>query len=424
VYTELDKNELKSIEQTLQTVTQKALPSVVTIKPAQEVDEPQIYSDHQSLQVEPASPFRSTFSGVLIDQRGHILTSDTVTQIGDQFSVVLENGSRRAARLVGVDHTAHLAVLKLQPGPGETKLPEFARGQPIEAGTWLVKLGRSATGHKSLSLAMVTGSTRQKTGQEIYLMNAEVTSEQDGGPAVNLEGQIIGINVSRLSHYSASGLIPVEYALNLAQKLISRAQASPQTAIGVQLQDLNDGLRQYFGVTQGIVVATVKPGSPAHQAGLSPMDVITLLNGQPVGSAKEAIATIHQTPLGTPVELTVRRLNTEQLIRVQPMPLPTSGLPAITLPEESRETILLLELHPVAETGEIQIQTILSKAQPKSLELLPGDIILSIDKALVRTITDVNRALQKRTNTLPQLWQIKRGQQVFFLALQERVVIG
>jgi S1-C subfamily serine protease len=129
VQTVLKKGELESIEQTVDSVIQKALPAVVAIRPYQGLQPPRtiaVYNDYQlSPQIGRTTTFTSVASGVTIDKAGHLLTSDKVADAGDRFNILFDDGTQRFADLVAFDRAEHLAVLKLTESNAPIRLAEL-----------------------------------------------------------------------------------------------------------------------------------------------------------------------------------------------------------------------------------------------------------------------------------------------------------
>jgi S1-C subfamily serine protease len=138
VQASLKKSELESIQLTIETATQKALPAVVAIRPARGLQFPRairLYDDFQKNDSEVATPYYAPIvSGILIGGQGHILTSDKIIEAGNQFNILFESGLQQIADLIASDKVEHLALLKLKQPIEPVKLPDFRRA-PLPQGT-------------------------------------------------------------------------------------------------------------------------------------------------------------------------------------------------------------------------------------------------------------------------------------------------
>ncbi len=427
VQTVLKKSELESIAQTIESVIQKALPAVVAIRSVQGLQLLRtfpIYNDYQlSQSVGTPTAFIPVASGLILDRAGHILTSDKVANAGDQFNILFDDGTQELAGLVAFDQAEHLAVLRLRESNASMRLAEFEEKPLPHSGAWLVRLARSPTGQRSVSLGMISVIRRDTSGVETFLLDSAMAREQDGCPALNLEGRITGINIWQPQDHDNQGLvIPISRALNVAQRLLSERRPEPQSWIGIELQELSEDLREYFTVERGALVSLVRPDSPALRAGLREMDLIVRFNDQPVTTAKQLIEIINQTSPGTRLKLTIRRNARERVFEVETRPYLRVTDRRAENADDSEQT-LVLELDRHFLTKGVKIKAVRPAAVGAKLGLQSDDIIVTINRMRLSSYTDFQHAQQKRAAGVMQLWQIRRGEQVFFLAIREKVVV-
>jgi S1-C subfamily serine protease len=427
VQTVLKKGELESIEQSIESVIQKALPAVIAIRSVQGLQPPRaiaVYNDYEISQpVGATTAFAPVASGVIIDGAGHILTSAKVANAGDQFNILFDDGTQQFADLVAFDQAEHLAVLKLRESNVPIRLAEFDDKTSPQAGTWLIRLGRAPTGQRSLSLGMISVVRRDSSGRKTFLLDSAIVAEQDGSPALNLEGEIAGINLWRLQGSDNQGsVIPIDHALSVANRLMTEREPEPQSWIGVELQELSEDLREYFAVDQGALISLVKSDSPALRAGLREKDLVVRFNDQPFTTARQLIEMINQTSPGTRLKLTVRRNSRERMVEVETRPYQSITDQAIQNGDDSEQT-LVLELDRHFSTKGVKIKAMRPLAVAARLGLRPDDVIVTVDRTRLDSPADFQRVQQNRAASDMQLWQIRRGKQGFFLAVRERVVV-
>jgi serine protease Do len=427
VQTVLKKGELESIEQTIDSVIQNALPAVVAIRSVEGLQPLRtipLYNDYQQSQpVDTTTAFASVASGVIIDGAGHILTSDKVADAGDRFNILFDDGTQQFADLVAFDRAEHLAVLKLQGENLPIRLADFDDKSLPRAGVWLIRLGRSPTGQRSLSLGMVSVVRRDASGLETFLLDSAIASEQDGCPALNLEGEITGINLRQPNSNGSQGLvIPIGHALNVANRLVTEREPEPQSWIGVELQDLSEDLREYFAVDQGALISLIKSDSPALRAGLREKDLVVRFDDQPVTAAKQLIEMINRTSPGTRLQLTVRRDARERAFEVETRPYRSVTDQTDQNAGDSKQT-LVLELNRHFSTEGVKLKTVRPAALAARLGLQSGDVIVTVNQRRLDGQADFQRVQRNGGASDMQLWRIRRGEQTFFLAIRERVVV-
>ncbi len=425
--TVLKKSELESIEQTIESLIQKALPAVVSIRSVQGLQPPRtiaVYNDYQLSQPVGTSPtFASVASGVIIDSNGHILTSDKVADAGDRFNILFDNGTQQFADLVASDPDEHLAVLKLEELNVPIRLAEFDDEPLHQPGAWVVRLGRSPTGQRSVSLGMISVVRRDTSGLETLLLDSEIVTEQDGCPALNLDGKITGINLKQPQKNDNQGLmIPISHALDVARRLITEKKPDPQSWIGIELQELSEDLREYLAVEQGALISLVKSDSPALRAGLREMDLVVRFDDQPVTTARQLIDMINRTSPGARLKLTIRRKARERVFEVETRPFASVTDRTDQNASESEQT-LVLEMDRSFLTRGVKIKSVRPATLAAHLGLCSDDVIVTVNHMQLSSLADFQRMQRIRATSEMQLWQIRRGDQVFFMAIRETVVV-
>jgi len=283
-----------------------------------------------SVQVDAGNGSGDEGSGVVLDTSGHVLTNNHVVAAagtGGSISVVLSDGRRYAARVVGTDASTDLAVLLLSSPPSGLSPATFADsstvtvGQPVlAAGNPLGLADTVTTGIVSaLNRPVTTSSSTSSAGSGRVVTNAIQTDAainpgNSGGALVDAKGQVIGITSSIAALGSSStgqsgniGLgfaIPSNSAKSVATQLIAKGSVA-HAYLGVSIGDGTvtvDGAQR-----QAAVVGTVTPGTPAATAGLQAKDAVIALDGRTIGGAESLIAQIGELSPGTSVKLTVVR---------------------------------------------------------------------------------------------------------------------
>jgi putative serine protease PepD len=293
-------------------------------------------------------------SGVIIDNKGHILTNNHVaTGAGSNatISVTLNDGRTYDAKIVGTDPSTDLAVLLLSNPPSDLvpmsigDSSQLVVGQPVMAiGNPLGLSGTVTTGIVSaLNRPVTTQAAEGNQGQQgqgqlpgvqqqgssdTVVTNAIQTSAainpgNSGGALVTADGKLIGINSSIASLGSSGGgqsgnigigfAIPVNEAKSIADQLIATG-AAQHAYIGVSAGDttVTDGSSK----RQAALIQSVSNGTPAAQAGLQAQDAVIAIDGQPIDSSEALVANIHEHKVGDTVTMTVIRGSQKQDIKV------------------------------------------------------------------------------------------------------------
>ncbi len=258
-------------------------------------------------------------SGVIISEKGYIVTNNHVVEGTKALRVIFADGSEREARIVGTDRFADLAVLKVEGSvpavavlgnsdvlkPGETVI---AIGSPLGAFRNTVTVGVvSATGRN-----LDTG--RGYVMEGLIQTDAAINHGNSGGPLVNLAGEVVGINTLIVRNGGgdvAEGLgfaIPANTVRAVAEQLIAQGYVA-RPYLGIDWQGVNPAIaaRYNLPVQWGVYVVQVAAGSPAEKAGLRHGDIITQVGDTPLDEKHPFINVLFAHKPGETVTLKVAR---------------------------------------------------------------------------------------------------------------------
>lgn len=424
----LKKSALESIQELVVEVARKAMPAVVFITPKTEGEPPNsiiTYTDYRAKDGEGAvSPNRSSesgASGVLIDAEGYILTTANIARSKRHFEVRLEGGISKPAQLIALDSDEQLALLKLDQTDPAVRPAAFVRTEKPKPGDWLVRLGRSPSGAESVSLGMVSLVRGGAEEREAFIMDTAMVPEQDGGPVINLQGEVAGISIYLPERrFDNRIVVPIDRALALVEKLKREIKSLPLSWIGIEVQELTPDLKRYFSVAKGALILGVSPGGPALKAGLRRGDLLVRLDELEIESAEKLVEKVNSTPAGSKLRLTAKRNGAERVFEVETMPF-TPELEALR--DQDQKSIVydeafgfVLARRP-SQQG-VEIKTVLPNGKAYRLGLHAGDLITEINGMRVRSYRDFLRKQRALGEDDLQLWQIRRKEQVFFIAVK------
>jgi len=264
-------------------------------------------------------------TGMIIDNRGHILTNHHVAGGATKITVVLDNGKEYPAKLVGSDPKTDLAVIKIT---DSQLLPfvEFGDSDKVEVGEWVVAIGHPRGLDQTVTQGIISAKHRQgitdpTTYQDFLQTDAAINPGNSGGPLLNLQGQVIGVNAVIASTSGGSeGIgfaIPSNMAIHVSRELIAKGKVE-RGWLGINIQDLTPELAEKFGVTssKGALIADVVKNGPAERAGIKRGDVIVAFNGRPVNDPATLRNNVANTAIGSQADVTVVRNGKEQQLSV------------------------------------------------------------------------------------------------------------
>ena len=244
-------------------------------------------------------------SGVIVSPQGYVLTNNHVISEADEIQVLLEDGRRASATLVGADKDTDLAVLRIE----LDKLPvlPLASAESQRVGDVVLAIGNPYGVGQTVTLGIISATGRSQLGISVYedfiQTDAAINPGNSGGALINARGELIGINTAIYSRSGGSqGIgfaIPVEMATGVMKQIIEQGYVA-RGWLGIEAQDLTPALAESFGVkdTRGMLIAGVLRDGPADAAGVQPGDVVERIDGKPVDNARAAMTLIAQAGPG------------------------------------------------------------------------------------------------------------------------------
>jgi serine protease DegS len=238
-------------------------------------------------------------SGVIVDSKGYIVTNNHVIADADQINVVLNDGKKLEARVVGTDPDSDIAVLKVD----SNKLPAITVGDSsnMRVGDVVLAIGNPFGVGQTVTMGIVSATGRNQLGitnfENFIQTDAAINPGNSGGALIDAHGRLVGINTAIFSKTGGSqGIgfaIPVDMVRGIMKQLVETGKVS-RGWLGLGGQDVTAALAESFGLkdVQGVLVSNVFRGAAADRAGLRPGDVITMIDEHKVTSAFDIVNAI------------------------------------------------------------------------------------------------------------------------------------
>lgn len=257
---------------------------------------------------------RGVGSGFVFDAaKGYILTNNHVVAEGESFVVRLGDKRELEAKLVGADPQTDVAVLKVE--AANLTAAALGNSDEVEVGDWVLAVGNPfGFLEQTITAGIISAKGRRGVGvsnyEDFLQTDAAINQGNSGGPLVNVNGEVIGVNtaiISRTGGYQGVGFaIPMNQARKIAERLV-KSGAVVRGWMGVKVKELPPAEIKRLGLQGGASVEGVFLKSPARQAGLLPGDILVKVDGRPVHSARDISDSVAEMQPGITVRLTVRR---------------------------------------------------------------------------------------------------------------------
>ncbi|HOK08060.1 MAG TPA: PDZ domain-containing protein [Candidatus Hydrogenedens sp.] len=344
-----------------------------------------------------------TGSGFIYSKDGYIVTNNHVVEDADKITVKTVSGKKYPAKVIGTDSEADLAVLKIEP---EEELIPVVLGDSdqLKVGQFVAAIGSARGLEGSVSFGHISALGRENlrelqlqglTFQHLIQTDAGINLGNSGGPLTNIKGEVIGINVALMLGANRIGFaIPI----NTAKRVIPQLIQSGKVIRGYLGVAVSDAERYYKPLNmpsqRGAFVKRVQPGTPAEKAGIKVYDVILKVNEHEVENAQDLVNTVSSYMPGTEVTLEIWR--DEQTVSL-PIILGERNL-QVTQSIPQKISFLGMNFGDVnkqqqekqgAEYNGILIESIEEGSPAEDAGLLPGDIIIEIQRKSVSSINDL-----------------------------------
>ncbi len=275
-------------------------------------------------------------SGVIVSPEGHILTNNHVIEDADNIEVVLSDGRKTLAKVIGTDPDTDLALLQIP----LDKLPVIVLGQlqDLQVGDVVLAIGNPFGVGQTVTSGIVSALGRNQLGintfENFIQTDAAINPGNSGGALVDVNGHLMGINTAIYSRSGGSmGIgfaIPISTAKQVMQDLLQNGKVV-RGWIGVEPQDLSPELVENFQLPplksgqsrQGVVITGVLQNGPAAKAGVRPGDVILQVAKQPVGSVSDLLNQVASLKPGEPADVLIWRQQAQLSLRLTPVERPS-----------------------------------------------------------------------------------------------------
>ena len=256
-------------------------------------------------------------SGFVLDEEGHIVTNHHVVNGATQATVRFADGQEADAEVVGSDPSTDVALLRLQ-DPGAVDLSPLTLGSSssLEVGETVVAIGSPFGLEGTLTAGVVSALGREIRApdgfaiDDVIQTDAAINSGNSGGPLLDTNGRVIGINTQIQSETGGNVGIGLAVPVDTVKKIVNDLRGDGQVEhawLGVSIEDSNDG----------VAISAVIENSPAQDAGIEEGDVILEVDGVAIDAPQDLTSIVTEKSPGDKVELKVTRDGDERTVEIE-----------------------------------------------------------------------------------------------------------
>lgn len=441
-------HELQQTSQDFESVAEKAIPAVVSIQVKAEVSKSfSLFDYNPSLEEEFFGRFFgipkpdrgakdiqiSQASGFIVSPDGYILTNNHVVREGVSITVKLNDGKEFEGKVIGTDESTDVALVKIE----ASDLPYLKLGnsETLRVGQWVVAIGNPLGLQASLTVGVVSAKGRSNLDiariEDFIQTDAAINRGNSGGPLLNLNSEVIGMNTAIATNLSSGGYMGIGFAIpsNMLKHVMEELKTTGSVSrgyLGVMLQPLDSELAKAFDLkkVEGALVADVLKDSPAEKAGIKQGDIILQFNGNAIENVSALRNFIALQSPGAKVKLTLLRDKKPITLELEIAQLKEGVKKEAAVKEEflglQVETLtpeLAANLRRPKDEGVLVI-AVASNSPAALVGIKKGALITSVNNKPVKTKEEFKQELQATPKDKPVLLLIKQGEQTRYISIQ------
>jgi serine protease Do len=436
-------------------IVEKVKPAVISVRvKVEEKGDAHVGDDEEGeIPLPPGSPFERFFrrfgmpdlhsgpqivtgqgSGFFISSDGYAVTNNHVVQNAESVMVTTDNGKTYKAKVIGTDPRTDLALVKVD--GNNFPYVKLADNAP-RVGDWVIAVGNPFGLGGTVTAGIVSARGRDIGDgpyDDFIQIDAPVNKGNSGGPTFDVDGNVIGVNTAIYSPSGGSVGIAFAIPADTVKSVISQLRDKGSVTrgwIGVEIQPVTPEIADSMGLKKaaGALVAQPQANSPAVKAGIESGDVITTVNGKPVGDARQLARLIGTMAPGASVTLDLIHNGKPKTVGLTLGTLPNEKVAAN---ESGHETggsqldvpKLGLTLAPAgsvsgASGNGVVVTGVVDGGVAADHGLQVGDVILDVAGKPVATPADVNKSLSdaRKEGKHTVLFRVKSGEDTKFVAL-------
>jgi len=267
-------------------------------------------------------------SGYIISSDGYIVTNDHVAGNASKITITLTDGRSFDAKIIGTDQASDICLLKID--GNDLPFVKLGNSDDVIIGEWVIALGNPFGLFELNDKPTVTVGVISASGMNLdaindrYYLNmiqtdASINGGNSGGPLVNGDGEVIGMNTLIFTAGGNNGsiglgfAIPINKVKRIVEELKEKGSIDRNFEIGLRIQSIDDGVATYYHLqsTKGVIVTKVYPNTPAEKGGIEVGDIILEVEGYRINDENTMFSVFHEFRTGQTITLKIIRDNKE-----------------------------------------------------------------------------------------------------------------
>ena len=359
-------------------------------------------------------------SGFIVDTSGIAVTNNHVIADADEINVIMNDGTKIKAELVGVDKKTDIAVLKFKPLKPLIAV-KFGDSDKLRLGEWVIAIGNPFSLGGTVTAGIVSARNRDINSgpYDSYIQtDAAINRGNSGGPLFNLDGEVVGVNTLIISPTGGSiGIgfaVPSKTVIGVVDSLRQFGELR-RGWLGVRIQQVTDEIAESLNIkpARGALIAGVEDKGPAKPAGIEPGDVVVKFDGKDIKEPKDLSRVVADTAVGKSVDVVIIRKGNEETRKVtlgrledgekavqasvksqpepeKPVTQKALGLDLATLSKDLRTRYKVKD-----SVKGVIITSVDTASDAAEKRLSPGEVIVEVAQEAVANAADVKKRVDQ-----------------------------
>jgi len=374
-------------------------------------------------------------SGFFISSDGYAVTNNHVVEGADKVEITTDAGIIYTAKVIGTDSRTDVALIKVE-GGSNFPFAKLSEGK-ARIGDWVLAVGNPFGLGGTVTAGIVSASGRDIGSgpyDDFIQIDAPVNKGNSGGPAFNMQGEVVGVNTAIYSPSGGSVGIAFSIPATTVKSVIAQLKEKGTVTrgwIGVQIQPVTQDIADSMGLKQaeGALVADPQKDGPAAKAGVNSGDIITAVNGQSIKDARELARIIGGLAPGSAVKLDVLHKGKSKVVNLNLGQLPNAEEAKADVDADRKDSTMDLPRlgMTVAPADKVEgagkMGVVVTKVDAKSAAadrgFRKGDVILEVAGKSVANPSDVREAIEatRKDNKGSVLMRLRSGDASRYIAV-------
>lgn len=366
-------------------------------------------------------------SGFIVSNDGYVVTNNHVIDRAEDVEVVLDDGSKYKAEIIGKDPKTDIAVLKIEPDK-ELVAVVFGDSDTLRIGEWVMAIGNPFGLGYTVTAGIVSAKGRSLglgAYDDFIQTDAPLNPGNSGGPLFNLKGEVVGVNTAIVARGQGIGFsIPAKLAENIIFQLTEQGKVT-RGWLGVLIQEITPEIAESLGLKEvkGALISDVTPDSPADKAGLKRGDIVVEFEGMKIDEFSDLTKLVGVASPGQSKSLKVLREG--KLVDITVTLGELNDEKAKSSQEKTNveeEDIVLKDIdssiaekYNLDKQNGVLIANVRRGSRAWEAGLRPGDIILKIDKTDISSVEVYNKFVEQVPEEKLSLFLLQRGESTRYL---------